>query len=549
MAIESPSAQSNLASTFNSLVTPSRRGMIAMAASGIILPKAGWAVSTVGPTPAIAPFVREKAAVRDTRFGKGSYPDGRAILPLEATAKRVWLDTTASAKGDGRSPATAFKSEVDAYAALRGGDQLMIASRSVVTQPIKQMKSLGGRSAAYPTVVQSYDRALPLDETRYGLLSNRVTYYGESAMFANFHPAISFFAIRGIRLDHSASAKRISYAWSAGLNWLLIEQCAFLAAQLSLNSADGTKAHVIRQCAFQGQWSATAHAQGLYTSGNFDTVIEECTFYHCGWKMGITRAAGNAAGGPTIFNHGIYAAVRSGGILRRCVFVETSSHGAQLRGNWHSHDNVFIACPLALLHGGGTTYAYDAPNGVMALCYRNIVTISQSITPTLPRGIGIDVSNTRPGSIVEQNLIVGPGALAGKAAFSASAHLGDGYAPNPTAITFQRNTNSWSNAAYNSGPGGKDGWPDRVFVADKDNVVLADKMSFADGKRDGLSAARALGYATIDDLGYAIVADPTKAWALNIGNHIRPGYAPRTLSLKAGTTSKGAVLPDGSWNA
>ena len=541
MAIELPPSQSDF-SSLHKLTTPTRRGLIAMAASSTVIPMPVWSATTIPTTPIVPPYVREGANVRDARFGSGLAADGRAILPLGAQSKRVWLDTqAASSTGKGTSAASPFRNEADAYAAMRSGDQLMIASGSVLTQRFVQMEFMGGLSAVYPTVVQSYDRAAPDDETRYGLLTNEVTYSGSVPFMGNIrYSPISFVALRGIRFDHSAA--RAEYFFGQGINWLLIEQCAFLAAQLSLNSAYGTTVNVVRQTAFQGQWAASGHAQGLYTSYNYDTVIEDCIFFHCGWKMGVTRSAAADQGGPTIFNHAVYAHVKSGGILRRCVFVEPSSHGAQLRGNWHSHDNVFISCPLPLLHGGGTTYAIDAPNGVMALCYRNIVTIAQWISPTLPRGFGIDIVNTRPGSVVEQNLIVGPGAVRAGEAWTAVAQAGVGYAPNPTVITFQRNTYDWSNYTHNQTA------TSRVLLTEKDNIVPADKASFADPSRDGISAARSFGFQTVGDFGTAMVADPTKPWALRIADHIRPGFAPRGRRL-AGGVVKGAVLPDGSWNS
>jgi hypothetical protein len=531
------------------MFTPTRRSLIGATAGGLLLPSGLRATTVSSPTPLIPPFTREAATVRDARIGSGLSVNGRAILPLGAGSKRVWLDTKAAAGGNGRSHATAYKRETDAYAALLGGDQLMIASDSVLTVPLGQIRGLSGRSAVFPTVVQSYDRSAPNDAGRHGLLSNRVSYRGATTFLGSTGSMVSYFALRGIRLDHAAAKSRLAYAFSAGVNWLLIEQCAFIAAQLGLNAIVPTTAHVIRETSFQGQWSGTSHAQGLYTSANYDTVIEDCIFHHCGWRMGVTRSATAAAGGPTIFNHAIYAAVHSGGIVRRCVFVEPSSHGAQLRGNWHSHDNVFIACPLALLHGGGTTYAFDAPGGVMALSYRNVITTAQDISPTSVRGFGIQVANTRQGSVVEQTLAVGPGAGHTYAAFAASAATGLGYEPNPTRIVFQRNTNDWSAQGYKQGPDFASGWPNRVFLTDRNNIVTTDRRVYTNAARDGLWAAQTLGFASISELGFGMVADPGRSWAITIANYIRRGFAPRDIRLTPGVVYNGAVLPDGSWNA
>lgn len=495
------------------------------------------------------PFTREAATVVDARIGSGLSTSGRANLPLASQNKRVWLDTRATANGDGSSHAKAYRSQTEAYAAMVGGDQLMIASDSVLTNPLGQLARLAGRNAAFPTVVQSYDRASPNNSGRHGILANRVAYRGTTPFLAATVRGTSCFALRGIRLDHAAATARTAYSFAAGAQWLLIEQCAFIAAQLGLNAVVPTTAHIIRQTAFQGQWSGTSHAQGIFTSDNYDTVIEDCVFHHCGWRMGVDRSASAANGGPTIYNHAVYAAVHSGGIMRRCIFVDPSSHGAQLRGNWHSHDNVFIACPLALLHGGGTSYAIDAPGGVMALSYRNVITIAQDIGPAHVRGFGVQVANTREGSVVEQTLVVGPGGGTASAAFAASASLGAGYVPNPTRIVFQRNTNDWSQYGYNQGPGWADGWPGRVSVTDRYNIIPSDRRVYTNSGNDGLAAARALGFASISELGFGMVADPGRRWAITIANTIRRGFVPRDSAVARGVPYKGAILPDGSWNA
>jgi hypothetical protein len=540
------------------MISPSRRQLIALAAGGLILPaellaqeeekepaKPARPARPHAPRdpnrilPVVPPFTKEAANVRDGRFGQGLSADGRALLALSPKRKRWWLDTNAAAGGNGKSAATPFRSENQAYGAMNGGDQLMIAGGSTLSQQMWLLGKLSGISNAFPTLIQSYDRAAPQDETRYGLLSNKVVYRSATPFIPRLSrkgEGAAFIAIRGIAFDHRAPENRVvQYIFPAGINSLFLEQCAFLATQLSLNSLGGTNSHLFRQCAFQGQWAGDRHAQGIYTSGNMDTVIEDCVFHHCGWKMGLDRSATYAEGGPTMFNHALYAAVYSGGILRRSVFVDPASHGAQLRGNWHSHDNVFIACPLALLHGGGTTYALDAPGGVMALCYRNIFTVAQPISPASQRGYGVEVANTLEGSIIEQNLAVGPGEQKRASAFAAAALDGPGYEPNRTTILFERNTNNWSPNGY-----------DRVTLTARNNIEMQDQVTFADPHRDGMTAIKSLGFTTLGDFGDAVVADPAKPWAMRLADHIRPGYAPR--GLRPGAPIKGAVRPDGSWN-
>lgn len=534
--------------------TVTRRTLLAGA--GITLAALGpldRLAASAAPPPPPAPDSIEPEGVRDQRMGKGLMRDGRAALPLHPHARRVWLDTTRGADGDGRSAEAPFSSEERAYAHWRNGDHLMIAGGSVLTAPVSAFRATWGRDATFPSVIQSYDRAAPDDAARHGLLANGVVYRGREPMISAFGKGsgASYSAVRGIAFDHRASEVLTEYGFVAGIDWLLLEQCAFLGAQLSLNCRSGTRAHIIRQCAFYGQWARERRAQGIFSSDNHDTVIEDCVFYHCGWRDGQGRETPGRQGGPTIFNHAIYMAVRSGGILRRCVMMEPASHGAQLRGSWISHDNMFIACPLALLHGGGTNYAIEAPDGVTAHAYRNIVTIARDIAPNLPRGVGIEAINTRPGSRVEQCLIVGARSETAKAGLSAIAQQGAGYEPNRTIIEFARNTNDWNDRGFDEGSGGAMGWPDRIQLADRDNIARAEHIAFAD-RRDGITAARALGYAGLADLGMAMVADPARGWAAEIAAHIRPGYAPSPQSIaklrNPDGTLRGAVLPDGRWN-
>lgn len=508
-------------------------------------------------TPIVPQFVREAAGTKDTRIGAG-IAGGRAVLPLAPSAKRIWLDTRAKIEGDGKSPASPFRTEAQAYAALGPSDQLMIASGSVLLERLPP--AVSGVSLKYPTVVQSYDRLRPDTEGRFGSIANKVIYRGLAAyLTAPKRGQANNFALRGIRLEHDESKPLVGYSLGYGISGLLIEGCAFQNAQLDLNTSAGATVNIVRQCVFYGQWKqgradgTVAHAQGIYISECYDAVIEDCVFFHCGWKRSGTRATPPAEGGPTIFNHAIYAAVHSGGVVRRCVFVEPSSHGAQLRGNWHSHDNIFIACPLALLHGGGMHYNRDAPDGVMALAYRNVVTIAEGISPTLSRGIGIEVANTRAGSVVELNLIAGAGTGRAKCALAANAD--EDYLPNPTTVTFRNNTNAWADAGYDKGAGGKDGWPDRVHVTDIDNLAPADLARFVDPFRDGVTAAKALGFGSIDALAEAMIVNPTATWAAKLAAHIRAGFAPApapaAASLQAKTRVaaplKGAVRANGTW--
>ncbi|MBO9714533.1 hypothetical protein [Sphingomonas sp.] len=540
----------------------SRRGLIIGGAAGVAgvaaylaLPMRGGSVQAQ-PTPTLADTIllREAQDIRDDRIGSGISPDGRAKLPLGPHGKRFWLDTqNGNDHAKGNSPDAAFRTEAKAYEHWGAGDQLMIASGSTLTTPAPDLRTLAAFDRRFPTVIQSYDRRRPADESGHGLLANQVAYRGEKPMVgANMKSdGNRNFAIRGITFDHVQTLQHLKYGFHVGIDWLLVEQCAFLAASLTLNALRPCEGHIIRQCAFFGQWDPSERPQGIFTKKVTGTTIEDCVFFHCGWRDGLERSAAKELGGPTIFNHGLYCAVESSGMLRRSVFLSPSSHGAQLRGDWASHDNIFIDCPLALQHGGGRRYAQEAPNGVTAHCYRNIVTVAEDITPSLPRGFGIEVLNTRPGSLVEQCLVVGPGTQVSKPrnAFAASALPGPEYEPNPTIIQFARNTNAWSNRKITQSPGGD---TPRVQVTETANLTPESKASFADPTRDGITAAQSLGMASLDALGRAMVADPTQPWAQKIAAHIGPGYAPSPRSVAqlrlADGSFAGAILPDGRWN-
>jgi hypothetical protein len=114
-------------------------------------------------------------------------------------------------------------------------------------------------------------------------------------------------------------------------------------------------------------------------------LIEENVFDHNGWHDSIPGAE------ATIFNHNVYIQVGSTLPItfRANISANASSHGAQLRPGGTAIGNLFVHDPIGLLIATGATVS------------TNVFTEGNDISPSLPRGFGIDVNpSTAPMSIM-----------------------------------------------------------------------------------------------------------------------------------------------------
>lgn len=175
----------------------------------------------------------------------------------------------------------------------------------------------------------------------------------------------------------------------------------------------------IRNCRIQG-FAVNVNIQG--TTGRWrDVAIEDCVILDATSTSG--RAQGvyaEAADGiritgsifdrngtaPSIQSHAVYVhALCSGAEVAGCVFSRSAATGFQARPGGIVADNVFIACPISLTYGYVLGGSDPTPGGVTGSVERNVIVHGRDISPTLIRGIGMQVGNCQPGTVVADNLI------------------------------------------------------------------------------------------------------------------------------------------------
>jgi hypothetical protein len=356
--------------------------------------------------------------VYDTSIGVGVDGNGFANLPLRSGARRFFVSSATGSDGNGCSgaqqPGTPLRTIAAAKSCVQGGngDQIMIAEGTSYAEGLTNMQAQMGYSAAYPTVIQSYDPTDPTNEAKYGRAANGrrpVVDTGGSVQVITCcgTNANNFLAIRG--LDFNPGDKpdmRMTFVGSD--NYILIENNIFRYTTLTFDSGSSPRSanHIVRKNAFYGEWSPYAHAQGLYDAGTDNLVVEDNVFWHNGWRLGVSRDEPVATGGPTIFRHPIYQQVNSNGTIRRNLIMDGSADGASLRGNAILFtENVSMDNPIGVGVGGGVNYSTVNPNGVTIEVSYNAFLGDADLNSSNPRGQAIVSSNGRSGSSAHDNLI------------------------------------------------------------------------------------------------------------------------------------------------
>ena len=385
---------------------------------------------TTTPPPAAAatppPAVAVPTGSYDTSVGTGVDSNGFAILPLRTGAHRYFVNSATGSDGNGcggaQQPTAPLKTIAAAKACLASGsgDQMLIAEGTSYAEGLTNMMDQMGFSAAYPTVIQSYDPSDPLNEAKYGHAANgrrpvvntgandeQVTCYCGSTPNA----PISFLAIRGLDFNPgNVAGPDVNFTGST--NYILIENNIFRYTSLTLTNGlaagEPRSTHdVVRMNSFYGEWHPSAHAQGIYNGGTDGITIEDNVFWHNGWKVGVTRDEPVATGGPTMFRHPVYAQNSSTAIMyRRNLVIDAAADGGHLLGPSTATENVIIDCPIALDMTGGVGYETVQPKGVLYEASYNAIIGAMDLTSTDPRGFGIITRNGAPGSSAHHNLLV-----------------------------------------------------------------------------------------------------------------------------------------------
>lgn len=257
-----------------------------------------------------------------------------------------------------------------------------------------------GMGAKFPACFQSYDPDAPLDVTRHGRAGTGsrgkrpIWQLGTGTWPGNSRgDAVDYggWVFRGLEWR---SVENGQYStWVYCQRNMLFEGMVFNNVALLLandNPKPGFELgenNIMRLCASYGQYDARgSHTCGIY-SATTNLTIEDCVFWHCGWKVGASRDAPVPAGGPDIFRHCVYLHSGKGttALVRRNVLIDGAAAGLSLRGNHVCHHNVIIDCPTPDFKSGGSGTDTESPNGVSQRAYCHLVIGGADISSSQPR--------------------------------------------------------------------------------------------------------------------------------------------------------------------
>jgi hypothetical protein len=375
--------------------------------------------------PAASGIVNPVSGVTyDTSIGLGVDANGFASLPLNTGASRYYVN---SSTGSDSNSCTAAKNPASPKATLSSGlsclvsgngDQLLVAQGTGgYTWPNYAMQQ--GASPQYPTVVQSYDPADPTNEAKLGRATGGNRPVVTTAIFHLGGGATnpSYIAVRGIEFNpgNVADAGVVQTAESEGTtNYYLFENNVFAYTALSFdmmfNGSIRAQHIIVRNSSLYGEWSASSHAQGMYAAGVDGLTIEDCVFWHNGWKVGDAWTDDPSIGGPTVFNHPIYIQdTTRNAVVRRIVIVNASGDGGAIKSGGLYTNNLFLNGRNVAAIGGGNLYDVDAPLGIPIDASYNVALSTESLAGT---PWGFSTQNGASGnSKVHYNILAHPSSL------------------------------------------------------------------------------------------------------------------------------------------
>lgn len=376
---------------------------------------------TSTPTPTTTSTATTTVAY-DTSMGTGVDVDGFAMLPLRSGAHQYFVNAASGSDGNGclnaQQPGTPLKTITAAMACVQNGsgDQVLLAEGSSFNEAIPFLTAKSGYSAAYPTVIQSYDPNDPTNTAKYGRGDQRnarpVLTAAQGQVSNNIAPP-SYVAIRGIDFN-PGNISNASLQFANFVSYVLVENSIFRYTGLSFDTGEAqsvfptTQKIIVRNNSFYGQWnSVNGRAGGLYVAGYVGTTVEDNVFYHCGWKVGASRDDSYSTGGATVFSHSYYIQTNTTGtILRRNLSADAAGDGGTLRGDSTVTENLYLDNPFAIDLGGGPNYNTDRPNGVTFDASYNAILGDADVNSSHPLGWGINTANGQSGSRVHNNLMV-----------------------------------------------------------------------------------------------------------------------------------------------
>jgi hypothetical protein len=374
----------------------------------------GGSTTTSTPTPIPTPT---GTATYDTSIGAGVDANGFADLPLRSGAHRYFVNSSAGSDNNScasaQSAATPKASLASAVGCIAqgNGDQVLVAEGRTYAERLPVLYQKDGNSLLYPTVIESYDPADPLNEAKYGrATSGRPVFTGSNSNGSPFMintPAQSFIAVRGLDINPGNITGQSLGMVDVG-SGILFENniLRYTGLAFVINASPRAQHWIVRNNAIYGTWDDTTATagHGIYADGCDTLTIEDNVFWHNGWKVGASRDDTLANGGASMFRHPVYQQTTTDAIFRRNLVADGAGDGGSFRGNATVTENLSIDNPIA--YAVGASPHNDRPAGVDLTVAYNAVMGGADVISSLQRGWGIWSQNGRSGSSAHHNLLV-----------------------------------------------------------------------------------------------------------------------------------------------
>lgn len=346
--------------------------------------------------------------------------DGWTDLAPSADSRLVYVSSSTGNDGnDGLTPQTPKASIAAGMALLRNGhpDWLQLRRGDTWTGTLGQW-IVSGRSASEPAVVSTYGPSTSRPRIATGSGDGLVTLQTSTSPARLEH-------VRFVGLHFQANGYDGGAAEPRGIRWhvpfedILVEDCLIEGYHTNIVieplGEQGHDFRLRRSVVVDAFTTHASHSQGLYVSNTDGVLLAQNVFDHNGWREDVAGAT------PTIFRHNVYlqtdvSSVRAVGN----VFANGASHGLQARQGGAVENNLFVGNAIALLLGSNN--ATTGP--IRFAARRNVILAGRDISPSLPRGFGIDVPAAASGTI-ENNVI----ANQAQAGFPIAISLYDGSTP------------------------------------------------------------------------------------------------------------------------
>jgi hypothetical protein len=343
------------------------------------------AVVAIGIAAAPAPLLAQSESI-----DVGS--DGWTVLAPSQDSRFIYVSSsTGNDSNSGLSESQPKRTLAAGFALLRNGhpDWLLLKSGDAWVESFP-FWNRSGRSPSERMVVKSYGsgprpRILSGSNNAIHADSGNNTVGIRNLVFADLH--------LNAHTNPGTAAASGFLIFNAAHN-ILIENC--YVENYRVNMIFQTYATNIRQSNIAVRRSIivdalatnSAHAQGIYADGVDGLFLEENVFDMNGWSPSVPTA--------NIFRHNIYIQTETGGdrgctniVTRGNITARASASGFMQRPGGVVENNLFLQNPVGLQFGYG-------PSPAVAGTIRNNVFLdSRDISPTTPRGWGMNVTHAQ----------------------------------------------------------------------------------------------------------------------------------------------------------